>query len=478
MNKKILTLIFTGVLVFSSCDSVLDINRDPDLLRPDQIPLNSQMPAGITGVAGSAGSYFALIGGFWSQFWTQSAVANQYKSIDDYTINAGASIINRNWSSMYDALTDIRSVKAKAEIDGNWNYYLMATVMEVYASQILVDFYGSIPYTQANNSSILTPAFESADVVYDLMEADLSNALSKDLSTSNTDIIPGNDDFLFGGDMTKWTQFANTLLLKVYLRQSEIRGSVAEAGAKALLTKNNFLMEDAAITQFEDKESRSNPLYESDRRKLNVKTNLRASTTLGSFLNQNSDPRLGKFYDGTTFQDQGDFDKGSSSASIVILNPTDAFYFISEAESYFLQAEADLRYNGGANAQALYEKGVKAAFTQWGLDGTSLLAGAYAYPAGTIAENLEAIITQKWISFFPGNGYEAFIEHNRTNYPVETTTAQSDPAYIPGQFAYSIEGQTGKVFPRRLEYPIDESQRNPNTPAVIPITEKVWYDVN
>ncbi|APD07034.1 hypothetical protein UJ101_01518 [Flavobacteriaceae bacterium UJ101] len=479
MNKKILALIFTGALVFNSCDEQLDINKDPDLLAPEAVPLNSQMPAGVTGVAASAGSYYALIGGFWSQFWTQSAVANQYKQIDDYSINSGDGMVNGSWSSMYDALTDIRSVKANAETAENWNYYLMATVMEVYASQILVDFYGSIPYSQANDPANLDPEFESADVVYDLMAANLNTALAKDLSTSSIDVIPGSDDFIFGGDMTKWTQFANTLLLKVYLRQSEVRPSVAEAGAKTLLAKNNFLMESAAITQFIDEANRSNPLYETDRRQLNVGTNLRASTTLGSFLDQNADPRLAKFYDGTTFQDQGDFDQGSGSASVVILSATDPVYFISAAESYFLQAEADLRYNGGSNAQTLYEEGVKAAFAQWELDATDLLAGAYAYPAGTEDENIEAVITQKWISFFPGNGYEGFIEHNRTNYPMETTTAQSDPTYIPGQFAYSVEGTTGGAFPRRLEYSQQERQRNSNAPTtLLPVTEKVWYDAN
>lgn len=479
--KKISSLtIASAMLLFCACETDLDINIDPDTLAPNQVPMASQMPAAQTGVAGSAGSYFAIAGGFWSQFWTQSAVANQYKFIDDYTLGATDSFLSGNWSSMYDALTDARNVKANALLEENWNYYLVATTLEVYASQLLVDFYGSIPYSEANDPAILNPKFDTAEEVYNQMVVDLNDALGRNLANSPVANAPGSSDFIFEGDMTKWTQFANTLLLKIYLRQSEVRPSVAQSGITSLINGGaSFLSEDAAITQFIDEDSRSNPLFETDRRQLNVATNLRASSTLGTFLDSNSDPRLTSFYDGNTFQDQGNFDDGSSDASIVILSATAPFYFISEAESFFLQAEANVRYMGGANAQALYDAGVTAAFNQWGEDASAFLTGAYAFPNGTTAENIEAIITQKWVASFPGNGYESFIEQNRTGYPKISTVPQSSTAYVPGQLSYSIEGKTGGEFPKRFEYPQEESQRNTNAPnTVISITEPVWYDAN
>lgn len=477
---KIYAFIFLSTLTFSACDMELDINKDPDLLSPEQIPMSSELPAAITGIAGSAGSYYALTGGFWSQFWTQSAVANQYKTIDDYSLPNNTSFINGAWSSMYDALTDVRNVKANALEQENWNYYLIASTLEVYASQILVDFYGSIPFSEANNAAILNPSFQDGPTVYALMENSLKDALSKNLSLSPVDNIPGDTDFIFAGDMTKWTQFANTLLLKVYLRQSEANTSVAQNGITTLINSGAaFLNEDAAVTQFSDEAGKSNPLFETDRRQLNVGTNLRASNTLGSFLENNTDPRLATFYDGTTYQPQGDFDDGSGSASVVILDPTYSFYFISIAESKFLQSEARIRYMGGANGQSLYEEGVTAAFDQWGLDGSTLLAGNYAYPNGSTEDNIKAVITQKWVSMFPGNGYESFLEQNRTGYPEISPVDSADPAYIPGEYTYSVEGKTGGAFPKRLLYPQDEMQRNPNAPqTTIAITENVWYDVN
>lgn len=479
--KKIASIfIASSVMLFVSCETDLDINIDPDLLAPSQVPMSSQIPAAQTGIAGSAGSYFALAGGFWSQFWTQSAVANQYKFIDDYTIGSADPFINGSWSSMYDALTDARNVKANALLEENWNFYLVATSLEVYASQILIDFYGSIPYSEANNSAILNPKFDTAEEVYNQMANDLKTALAKNLADSPLDNAPGSSDFLFEGDMDKWTRFANTLLLKVYLRQSEVRPSVAQSGVTSLINSGaSFLTTDAAITQFTDEDSKSNPLYETDRRQLNVGTNLRASSTLGSFLDTNSDPRLTSFYDGSTFQDQGDFDEGSGTSSVVILEADAPFYFISAAESYFLQAEARARYMNGTNAQAMYEAGLNAAFDQFEEDATTFISGAYAYPNGTVDANVEAIITQKWVASFPGNGFESFIEQNRTGYPKVSTVAQSNPAYVPGEFAYSVEGKTGGDFPKRFEFPQQESQRNTNAPnTVISITEPVWYDAN
>ena len=175
--NKIASLFLASLFILISCDTDLDINTDPDLLSPDQVPMNSELPAAITGIGASQGSYLAIVGGFWSQFWTQSAVANQYKLIDDYTLPQGSTIVNRAWSSMYDALTDVKNIKRIAEENENWNYYLIATSLEVYASQILVDIYGEIPYTEGNNPAILNPMFESGGIVYDLMAVDLRAAL-------------------------------------------------------------------------------------------------------------------------------------------------------------------------------------------------------------------------------------------------------------------------------------------------------------
>ena len=410
MKKTISLIAFITVLI--SCNTELDINTNPDSLDPSNAPLSAQLPAGITGIVGPEGAGMAIFGGFWSQFWTQSNGANQFKDIDNYS--AGTADYNFIWDSMFDGLGDIRNVKRKALAEGNWNYYLIATTLEVQASQILTDMYGDIPYKEANNSSITSPKFNTGQEVYAYMIEDLDDALSKNLSESFGE-VPGNDDLIFGGNMQNWKKFANTLKLKIYIRQTNSSNATAANAAITQMLNDNveFLSVDASMTQFVDEINQSNPLFEYIERRLNVATNLRMSRTLSSFLDENSDSRKTKYYEAGNALNQGDYTNGVGSGTIAIVNlkATTPVLLMSKEESLFLQSEAKLRNNDTTSAKNLYEAAVNSNFSRYNLSGSSYLTGVYAFPdAGTFEEKLETLITQKWIASFPGNGYESFFE--------------------------------------------------------------------
>lgn len=465
MKKIILTLIGFGVL-FTSCDNQLDINRDPDNLSPAQLALNVELPGSITAVAGVQGAYWAIIGGIWSQMWTQSNGSSQYRVVDNYTLGTTDGISTGGWNAAYDGLLDIRNVKRNAEAQENWNYYLIATTLETYLSHMLTDWYGDIPYSEANDPLILQPHFDSAQDVYDMLIADLDDALGRNLNASQGD-APGADDLIFGGDMSSWVKFANTLKLKIFLRQSEARSSVAQAGITAMMNSGaQFLDLDAALTGFTDAPNISNPLYESDKRQLNTSLNLRASATMHGYMTNNLDSRLQLFYTTGNPLVQGDYNNpvGPNTIAVSILFPTTPVYFISHEESLFMQAEARERYNIGSG-KAMYDAAVIENFSKWSMDGSSYVAsgGAYEYPDGTFEQNLEAIINQKWVASYPGNGAEAFFEWQRTGFP--------------DFFTVSVNGVLGPTgFPQRLLYPNDETSRNQNAPAVVPITTPIWWN--
>jgi len=255
----------------------------------------------------------------------------------------------------------------------------------------------------------------------------------------------------------------------------------AEAGIQALYASGaKFLTTDAAITSFQNEQNKSNPFYEYNIRKLNVGTNLRASRTMLTFLQANNDRRDSAFYTNSTGINQGDFSSTNAayqSAGVVRQSPTDPVYFISESESYFMQAEARERYFGGAEAKALYDRGVLAAFSQVGKNGAPFIAagGAYVYPvAGSLEDKIKAISTQKWISFFGSHALEGFFEKNRTGYPRTSEVYSTDPAYVPGEFVISKNAVTNGL-PKRLVFPDVEKNRNRNTPAEVPITTPVWW---
>ena len=500
MKKIILILILIGFGVLYSCSSQLDINKNPDRLTPADLALNVELPISIAGIAGVQGSEWAIIGGIWAQMFTQSAGSNQYKTIDDYSLSTSDRISTDGWRYAYDALQDIRNVKANALVQENWNYYLIATVLESYSFQMLTDWYGDIPYTEANDPTIFQPNFDDAQAVYDGIITALDDALGRNLASS-IGIVPNQDDLVFGGNMSNWTKFANTLKLRIFLRQTEARPAVASAGITAMLNSGvQFLDVDAAMTGFTDAPNISNPFYETDRRQLNTKGNIRASTTMHSYLETNSDERINTFYGAGLSLDQGNFDTSDdpTSFSIINLSPLSDIYFISAAQSYFMQAEALERYSGGTGAKTAYDAGVAAAFNKapnfydntvaednqtWVFDAPYDSApyiaggGAYEYPTGgSMDDKMKAIITQKWIASFPDNGAEAFFEWQRTGIPNTSTVPQDDLGYVPGEFAVSVAGKLGTGFPQRLLYPNTETSRNANTPTVIPITTPIWWN--
>ena len=167
-------------------------------------------------------------------------------------------------------------------------------------------------------------------------------------------------------------------------------------------------------------------------------------------------------------------------ATVLVQSETDPVNLISATESYFMQAEARLRYFSGDNTEDLYNQAVENAFAETGKDGSSFIApgGAYEFPAaGTFDDKLEALSVQKWASLAYGtHALEAFFERNRTGYPKASAVYSTSPAYIPGQFVFSPTGVTAPgAFPKRLVYPDVERSRNRNTPAEEPITKPVWW---
>ena len=482
ITKKIIPAALAVLLLGTGCKKALDINQDPNNPAIEQGTPTIVFPAAVMSTAGRVGGDMAILGGIWAQYWTQSATANQYKYIDAYNVK-GADF-NGAYNELFSgALNDYQFVLTKAREQQNWKYLLMGTVMRAYTYQVLADLYDQVPYREAfQGLNNLQPHFDDGYSVYKGLLSELDSALAKDYRSGSFSDRDQKADLVFGGNMEKWTQFANTLKLKMYLRMVNKKPAEAEAGIRALYNAGaDFLSEDAAVGGFIDAPDKSNPMYEYNIRKLNVQTNLRASRTLLTYLVGKGDPRRPVFYTNATGINQGDYATTSTTAQgagVVIQSPTEPVRFISKAESFFLQAEALERYFAGAGAQALYDRGVQAAFDQAGVSsaGFAGAGGAYAYPSGgSFDQKLEAIVTQKWISFFGSHALEGFFEKNRTGFPRTSAVYSDDPSYVPGQFVISRNAVTNGQLPKRLVFPDVERTRNNNTPAEVPITTPVWW---
>lgn len=482
-------VVFLGVGCSDWLNGNSDRNSPPSMVEPASVFYNSSFCIGY-----AINSNYNMLGGYWSQYWTQSNGANIYKYVDQYKISAED--FNTEWKNIYESLDSLQLVINSSVKSKNWSLNLMATVIQCYGLQVLTDLYDEVPLNSALKERANTNSkFIKGEAVYDSLVVRLNKALEKTpTALSQVEI---KMDRIFNGDLKKWRQFANTLKLKIYMRQMYARPQIAHAGIAAMYSADEtFLQEDAYLNIFSNdlnKPDQVNPFYYLCIARLSV-VNFKASSTFFLFLQNKTDSRLSYLFTETNKQP---LPQGGYSISPDLVNPTSVasfkgnpaapVYFISKAESDFLQAEAIANGWGVGNDKQMYDNGVKKAFEQFGIDGSSFIApgGAYEYPSdGTFEAKQKAIIMQKWISMAGSNGIEAFFETNRTHYPAissipaysSTAPNRLNPLYKGGELTYSLDGITAGKFPKRIPFPKVERNCNPYTPTEVEVTQKVWWD--
>jgi len=489
MKRNILKTIGIVSLTFLTfgCKKITDINTDPNNPPLSSATPQILFPSGVASTAARIGGELNILGGMWGEYYTQYTTANQFRTIDSYNLTRND--LNANWDELYSgALEDYQLSITQAKAKGLDNFVLMSTCMKAYTLGVLVDLYDQVPYSQGLlGQANVQPKYDAGHAVYDGLLAEIDAALKANYAV-DLGGADANTDFVFHGDMAKWAQFANTLELKMYLRMINAFPAEAQAGVQKVFGNGlGFLTEDAGMDIFVDAPNKDNPFYEYNQRSLNTTSNIKASTTFVSFLENTNDPRIVSYFGKVApiSINQGDYNGSTPSyanADNPVQKPTDPVWFISAAESYFLQAEAVVRYGVSGSAAALYKQGVEASFVANGLTvgaaDTYLLQASVAYPtAGSSAAQIQAIITQKWVSSANGcHTLEGFFDQERTGYPVISSVYSTSPSYVPGEWVYSFNGVTaGKLFPKRLIFPESEYTTNKNTPAEVSLTTPVWW---
>lgn len=483
------SVLLLAALSLGSCNDWLDVNEDPN--NPTNVPPEFVLPAAQASVLGTVGGDFAIIGGLWSQHWTQSNASSQYRGIDSYDLQP--SDYNIAWTELYaGGLNDLEDVKNKATESGNNNMVLQAVAVQTYGFQMLADWFDKIPLTEALQvQTIKAPKYDDGPAVYAELLKRLDAALALDFNNGKSTAVAS--DLVYGGmsaenQIDHWKRFANTLKLKLYLRQTASPNATqAIAAIKAMLDANTPLLEDhAAVTKFVDEPNRSNPLYENNVRQLNVSSNLRLSRTLQTYLQANGDDaRLAAYFTpGTTGQsglEQGDFLNtaiGPNVPSVAKMSATDPFYFFSIDEVYFMLSESYLRIGNDAKAKEFYDKAVAAAYAKFNVafDAKKIAkGGVYEFPAtGNMEAKLKAIIYQKWVAMFR-QGYESFWDQARTGYPEKSPVSTTNANYVPGQWTVAVKAVTSGALPKRVKYASASRDGNINAPADVPVTAKIWW---
>lgn len=484
--KQVAVVALLGVGLASCKREYLDINTNPNNLPPTRPDYEFVSAVGRNANVLDPNE----MGSYWSAQMTQSSTYASSAPNFQYVFN------NTNfnyWDTWYDILEDLHYAETKADANGMPTLKGMAKIMKAYIFQELVDVYGNIPFSEAlKGAGALLPKFDDQKTVYEGLITMLDGAIA-DLKAAPMDANTSSADIVFKGGTagtTGWIRFANSLKLRILIRQSRIAGRDAyittEIG-KAVATAEGFLAagQDAGANPgYTAATSQTNPFY--DRWGYDPNAVVRAlgryprpTTYLFNVLKASNDTfRLKRLFyavggEGTTAGVSAAAENLSNYVAVpfgaasgylsqvtspigpalikrgTVNNP---MYLMTAAESFFLLAEAKQRYPALAlagTAQSYYEQGVKESFRLVGAtaaQATTLLTSGFDLADWTASpDKLKAIWMQKYLALVHFGGLEAWSEFRRTNFP-----------NIPA----SASAPVGQKLPLRLFYPSTELSTN------------------
>lgn len=514
IRKYIAILALILVLGFTSCENDFDkINENPNAV------LNASTPALFTqAIRDIAYNDFDV----W-YIGRQSGVAAQhtsqrnYTSEDRYSFRSGTTdgffrnnyIYMNNLQQIINLNTDPESKDNYATLYGdNGMQIAVAEIMKAWTFQLLTDYFGDIPYSQALDiEQYPQPVYDNQKDVYDGLIAKLNEAQDL-LNAASSGFESG--DVIYGGDLEKWVKFANSLRLRLALRASNADVAYLTEAADAIADGVFESNEDNAAFSFSASGTPNeapwyNGFYVAARNDFTFTARfmetLKGNNHL-SYVNPFNglfDPRYPVYTTKTATTWQGvpygmsDIltqqwwsGNGATRVSLDHVGPVflDADFpstFLDYATVCFMAAEVD-----GLDV-AWYESGIRASFEQWGAidEGDAYVTEAVTrFNAASDAVKKEMIITQKYLHLLM-QSHEAWAEYRRTGYPALIKPGDVT-AVIDGEdvlFTPVSGSESGSDVVARFKYPTSEFTLNKaNVEAAVARMgedthkQRVWWD--
>ncbi len=521
--KAIVWLAVGAILTFTACDTeeLHDLNINPQAV--DEINMNFLFSSAELSLSdgGPESNRFlnwrTNVGyaGFWMQHFA-GAGAGGLQSGDKYFVNVESD--DAPWDYAYGGLLkNVTEVLKQTGPDGfeagrRKNTREAARIVRAFAFLRLTDFYGNVPYSEANGGieGTFFPVYDTQESIYTALFQELEEAGAA-ISTANPDDGFASADMIYQGDVVKWKKWANSLILRMALRISDVNASLAaEKVSKALSGAGVFASNDDIPwvphaldpNQWTNQNGLSRAFNDGGQGRVMSKTLIDVLKGTDPANAADDDPRLMIFsggVDGDTDPlvqegmpnglDAGTLDTFTgvtgtnpnvtfSALNMLFFDLDEPYKLMSYAEMEFLQAEAKERGIGavGGTAKMHYDAGVRAAMQMNIVYDASFAVsdGAvdtyltqYPYTEGG-ANALEMIGEQMWLSKML-NWWDAWNYWRRTGFPNLT------PINYPGNF-------TGGQIPTRLLYPSGEIANNNENLTSSGTTNthvgKVWWDVN
>jgi hypothetical protein len=444
MKYKILSALAVALLVGgSACGNLTDINTNPN--GPVDVPPPSILGSVIQGVVGGVDGVNSLNirgGGLWVQYTSEI----QYRDEDKYIVRPGTS---GGWGFYNGSLEDCQRMIVKGAAAGTPNWEAVGRIMKSYMFSVMTDAMGDLPYSEAlKGDTILAPKYDTQQDIY--------TALFADLTTASTQIDPAGvgfstGDIMYGGDMTEWRKFANSLRLRLAIHLSNVDPTTAQAEAQAAVTAGVFTSNaDNAQLQYLATSPNRNPIYDDAR----GRDDYGMSKTYVDSLLSWSDPRLPVFAQlnhdpivaNQTYEGLPNGLNDGEGTPLVYISRIGAYWretpnapmaLLTYSEVLFLEAEAAERGWIAGNAAQLYADAIRASMEQYGVADADIVT-YLAQPQVTYvpgATGLTQIAYQKWVSMFM-QGMEAWTEYRRTLVPTLVPGPRAVLASIPERLPY------------------------------------------
>ncbi|MFC4262227.1 SusD/RagB family nutrient-binding outer membrane lipoprotein [Ferruginibacter yonginensis] len=519
-----------ALVALTGCKKFVDVNNDPNNNLVPKVDLIMTGALGTT-YRNQASTNVTIVPGTWTGIYAHSTSFTG--GGNDKTYEYTSADYNA-FSGLFDNLADYDYVIKNADASGFSYWKEPADVMQCYVFQQLVDMYGDVPYTDAfKGVSNITPKYTNQQTIYedlvDRLDSSMDRMARKTWPTS-TDFT--SQDIMFALNKTSWIQFANTVKLRILMRQSMMGGTRDAYIQQKFATRaaNGFLTSNVLIQPgYQNISGKLNPFYANfgynevnnvqsnyQYRKMNavvinyLKTGTGAADTFrlqglaypsGSTFTGNA-AATSITGTGATVASYVGVPLGAGSGfATASCSPIGAFQvqvgfgtragmLMLAAESYFLQAEYAAKYNttvNGASAQTLYETGIRSHFRTVAAPSTAgtaanavadgfcdryLLRPAVAFASFTTADaRRSAILRQKWLSLTHINGLEQWAEYRKVS-------GQSVVTMVPA--SVRTTASTSNPEPVRYVYPQTEFDNNSlNVPQNINrFTTKLFWDVN
>jgi hypothetical protein len=272
-----IVLFFSAVATISSCQKLLNINKNPDALPDSNAPIANLLSSAQVNLGFEGGSdlyrYSTLI---MQQMSGEASQPNQ--TYEYYRYNIAGSDENNLWGSMNATTLNDLSLILKQGTSSPY-YTGIAKVLYAYEYSLMVDLWGNIPYSEAQALTLNTqPHYDNGIDIYPKLIQMLTDAVT-DLNATSSVLTPGTNSLIYTGAFstvkTNWIKMANTLKFRLLLHYSKQNPSFCVSQLTALINSgaaffasnaDNFSMpffnsanQQSPISQFEV--SRPNYLF-------------------------------------------------------------------------------------------------------------------------------------------------------------------------------------------------------------------------